>query len=537
MVQVKSLINCKVYVSFKPLRIANAVTIVGDRVFYVGDAEKAVSIAKSLGGEVIDLSGMTVMPGFIDSHMHLDSLGLNLNTLDLRGARSIEEIKEKLRKFAAELGPTEWVVGRGWDQELFAEGRWLNRWDIDEVVRDKPVLLVRVCGHVGVVNSKAIEVIRRRVGKPLKPPYFDVDEKGELTGMVRELGLEEVLKLVTYEDSQLLKFLEDSIKHAIRHGVTTVGLAGCSPEVLAALQILELTGKLRVRVRAYLNRDLLPYLKSLGIRCGFGDSRLKILGIKVFTDGSLGARTALLSRPYADDPSTCGVATISESELIKVVKEASEAGLQLAIHAIGDKAIDMVLKAYSEVSERVRSLRHRIEHASVIRPEQIVKASELGAAVAIQPHFVISDWWVVDRVGTERAPWVYPFKSMIDAGLITGFSTDAPVEPINPWETVFAAVTRGAYESVKLYEFSKDEVLDVATALHYYTYGSAQIMHGEDEVGSLEVGKYADLIIINQDPLEVSPKELRTIKVLGTVVGGEFIYASGELPAYLHQGK
>ena len=533
MVQVKSLINCKVYVSFKPLRVANALTIVNDRVFYVGDAEKAAGIAKSLGGEVIDLSGSIVMPGFIDSHMHLDSLGLNLNTLDLRGAKSIEEVKERLRKFITEASATEWIVGRGWDQELFAEGRWLSRWDIDEVTRDKPVLLIRVCGHVGVVNSKAVEVIKRHLGVSLKPPYFDVNEKGELTGIVRELGLEEVLKLVTYGDGQLLKFLEDAVNHALRYGVTTVGLAGCSPEVLDALQVLKSLGKLRIRVRAYLNRDLLPYLRSLGIRCGFGDPRLKVLGIKVFTDGSLGARTALLSKPYADDPSTSGIATISEAELIKVVKEASEAGLQLAIHAIGDRAIDMVLKAYSEVGGYVRSLRHRIEHASVIRSDQVVKASELGVAIALQPHFVISDWWVIDRVGTERAPWVYPFKSIIDAGLMSGFSTDAPVEPINPWETVYAAVTRGAYEGVKLYEFSNGEVLDVVTALHYYTCGSAQLLHSEGEVGTLETGRYADLIVVDRDPLEVNPKELRDIQVLGTMVGGEFTYTSRELSTSL----
>ncbi|MCD6429026.1 MAG: amidohydrolase family protein, partial [Desulfurococcales archaeon] len=177
------------------------------------------------------------------------------------------------------------------------------------------------------------------------------------------------------------------------------------------------------------------------------------------------------------------------------------------------------------------------EHASVIRPDQVAKASELGVSIAIQPHFVISDWWVVDRVGAERAPWVYPFKSIIGAGLTTGFSTDAPVEPVNPWDTVYAAVTRGTYEGVKLSELSKDQVLDVATALYCYTYGSAQLMHSENEVGSLDVGKYADLIIVDRDPLEANPRELRTIKVLGTVVGGEFVYVSSELPVCVHQGK
>lgn len=527
MVRVTSLINCKAYIKFKPVRTASAITVIDGRIHYVGDSEKATRIAKLLGGEIVDLDGSVVMPGFIDAHMHLDSLGINLNSLDLRGTKSIAEIKEKLKEFSVRT-TTKWIRGRGWDQELFAEGRWINRWDIDEVVPDRPVLLVRVCGHVGVLNSKALELVKK-AGVQLKQPYFDVDGEGELTGIVRESGLGEVLKLIKYGEEELLKYTEDAVAHALKHGVTTVGLTGCSHEVLSALQILNSLSKLKIRVRAYLNHELLPYLRKLGIRCGFGSSRLKVMGIKVFADGSLGARTALLSRPYADDPSTKGVAVISKEELARIVKEASEAGLQLAVHAIGDEALDMVLRAYGEVLSHVRALRHRVEHTSVIRPEQIKKLSEIGAAVALQPHFVITDWWVIERVGAERAAWVYPFKSIINSGVMVGFSTDAPVEPINPWETVYAAATRGAYEGVNLYEYSRDEVLDVAGILHYYTYGSAQLLHSEDEVGTLEAGKYADLIVVDEDPLEVDLKELKSIKVLATMVGGEFTYSSREL--------
>jgi len=527
MARVVSLINCKVYVKFKPVKTVSAVTAVDGKVHYVGDSEKASRIAKLLGGRVLDLDGSTVMPGFIDAHMHLDGLGVSLNNLDLRGAKSIAEVKERLRDFAART-TTEWIRGRGWDQELFAEGRWISRWDIDEVVPDRPVLLVRVCGHVGVLNSKALELVKE-AGLRAEPPYFEVDEKGRPTGVVREAGLDEVLKLIKYSEQDMLKFIEDAVSYVLRHGVTTVGLTGCGPEALSALQLLDSMGRLKARVRAYLNQGMLPCLKTLGIRCGFGDSALKVLGIKVFADGSLGARTALLSEPYTDDPATKGLAVHSEEELTRVIEEASEAGLQVATHAIGDGAIDLVLKAYSSVWRYVKALRHRVEHASVIRTEQIKKLAELGAAVAIQPHFVITDWWVIERVGSERASWVYPFKSIIDSGIVVGISTDAPVEPVNPWETVYAAVTRGAFEGLRLYEYSPNEVLDVADVLHYYTYGSAQLLHSEDEVGTLEPGRYADLIVISEDPLGVSPKELKDIKVLATLVGGELTYSSGEI--------
>jgi len=232
--------------------------------------------------------------------------------------------------------------------------------------------------------------------------------------------------------------------------VTTVGFVNCNRRSLSALLELWRRSRLAIRVRVYVTPDLLEELANLNIKAGFGDDRLKIMGVKVLADGGLGARTAWLSEPYSDDPSTSGYPNISEEELRRIVRRAHEAGLQVAVHSIGDKTTDMILKVFSEFGE-VRGERHRVEYASVLRDDQIERIGKLGIAVSVQPHFIITDWWTLSRVGERRAKWCYPFKTMISNGIIVGLSTDSPVEPLNPWETVYAAVTRGKYEGISIY--------------------------------------------------------------------------------------
>lgn len=526
-VLIKSFVNGKIYVSFNPERIVEAILVAFGRVLYAGSSEKAKKIAQELGGEIIDLQGRVVLPGFIDSHIHLDELGMSLNMVDLRGVRSIEELKEKVKEHAKKHGT--WVLGHGWDQELFEEKRWPTRWDLDEVVKDKPVMLSRVCLHAAVLNTKAMEMAGLL---DLDSPGIMRDEEGEPNGVVKEeafeLAREKFKETLTLEDYK--RFIEDGAKFALSNGVTTVGFVSVEESSIKALGELNAEGRLSIRVRAYLdpgrrgvgergmygNVDILQALKNLGIRRGFGEEKLKINGIKILADGSLGARTAWLSKPYSD-ARTEGYPNISREVLETIVKEAHEAGLQVAVHAIGDATIDMILDVY----EHLEKLRHRIEHASILREDQIERISKLGVVLAVQPHFVITDWWVLERVGEERAKWVYPFKSALKKGIVLGLSTDSPVEPLNPWETVYAAVTRGKYERVPLYNHTPDEVLTLEEALHAYTYGSAYILGEESELGTLEEGKLADFIVVDRDPFEVGEKELREIRVFETYIGGE----------------
>lgn len=522
---VKGFVNGNIYISFKPLKRVSALVTYNERIIYTGTSSKARKIVTLLGGRVIDLNGKTVIPGFIDAHMHFDGLGLTLNTLDLRGAKSISELKELLKEYYEQHKNVSWIIGRGWDQELFEEKRWPNRWDIDEVVSDIPVFLERVCGHAAVVNTKALEMLDPHTSSENR--YFLKNEKNVLNGIIIEDAVDLFREKLKYRKDEKLDILYNALKYAASLGVTTHGFVSCTPETFNLLQELKITKGLPVRIRVYMSDYTIDNLLSLGIRRGFGDEYLKIMGIKIFTDGSLGARTAWLSEPYNDDPSTSGIPTIEKEKLINLMKKAHEGGLQLAIHAIGDKAIDAVLEAYSLMGEDLKDYRHRIEHASVIRPEQIEKMGKLGICAAVQPHFIITDWWVVKRVGEKRASWVYPFKSMIKSGIHIGFSTDSPVEPLNPWETIYAAVTRGGSD-VELHKHTTKEKISMIDALYYYTMGSAYLLFEDKNIGTLEYGKYADFVVIDKDPLEIELEKLKSIKTLMTVVSGRIVHVIKE---------
>jgi len=519
-----ALINGKIYLSYEPLRTSESLVVAGDRVVFAGSKSSTLLISELLECDLIDLEGKVVLPGFVDAHVHLDGIGMYLNTIDLRDVRSIKELKDRVKKSVRNA--TSWVFGHGWDQELFMEGRWPTRWDLDEVVSDKPALLTRVCGHAAVLNTKAMEITGLISSDS---PHVLRNERGEATGVVKEEALEvakrKFRESLTLEDHK--KFLEDAIKYAASFGVTTVGFVSVDDVALRVLGELRNEGKLSVRVRAYLNpgknNEILLALKKLGIRSGFGDDYLKIRGIKMFVDGSLGARTAWLTEPYNDAPATRGSQLIDEKTLEKLVCEVHDAGLQLAIHAIGDAAIDLVLQAYSKIRD-LHEFRHRIEHASVVRPDQISKVGGLGIPLVIQPHFVVTDWWVLKRLGESRATWVYPFKTLIRSGIRLGVSTDSPVEPLNPWETVYAAITRGEYEGIDLFKYTPHEKLSLTEVLSSYTQGSAYVLGEENNIGTLEAGKFADFIVVDKDPYAVDEKTLREIKVLATYVGGVKVY-------------
>jgi len=522
---VRAFVNGNVYISFRPLRKAEAFLVAHGRVLKTGSSGEIRETAEGLGAEIIDLGGKTVLPGFVDCHMHLDELGEYLGMLDLRGVRSIRELKERLREFAQKKDG--WLRGHGWDHELFEEKRWPTRYDLDEVVSDRPVMLSRVCLHAAVLNTKALE----ETGL-MDWDSEDVirDENGEPTGIVKEEAFsfavrkfDEMMSDGEYEEAILR-----ASEYALSKGVTAVGFVSVGERALRALSRLDAKGRLRLRVVAYLNpgedTGVLESLRELGIRRGFGGRRLKIGGIKVLADGSLGARTAWLSEPYSD-AETRGHPNVTREWLEEVAEKTHGAGLQLAVHAIGDATIDMVLDVYESLGG-VGVAGHRIEHASVMRPDQIERAKRLGVRLALQPRFVITDWWVVERVGEERAKWVYPFRSIARAGITFGFSTDSPVEPLDPWETVYAAVTRGKYEGIPLAELTPDEALSLEEALHAYTAGSAEVLM-EEGLGSLEEGKLADFVVVSDDPFEVGEKDLRRIKVLETYVGGERVFRAG----------
>lgn len=519
---------------YSPHKGVTSIAVYKDRIVKLGSEEEILPYIGP-NTKVINLEGKAVLPGFIDAHIHLSYFGFSLEQLDLRGTKSIEELKRVVMERAKSAGKDEWIIGRGWDQELFAEGRYPSRWDLDEVAPDNPVFLKRVCGHVVVVNSKALEI--SGITKDTKDPpggRIDRDERGEPTGILRENAIELVRSKIPLPTlNELKSALEKAIRKAVSTGITSVHFI-CSdmfPEELRALQLLRKEGKLLLRVYLIVPYAFLEKLREMGIMGGFGDSMLRIGGVKLFADGSLGGRTAALEEPYADKPTETGVLVHTPEELKKIIAEVHSSGLQAAVHAIGDRAIRVVLDAIEfAVGDSLGDHRHRIEHASVINPELLERMRDLRVVAVCQPHFIVTDFWAKERVGPERAKWVYALKSLKENLVVAG-SSDCPVEPVDPLRGIWAAVTRPF--------LPKEERLSVEEAIDIYTKGGAYASFEENEKGVIEEGKLADLVVLSDNPTKVDPDKIKDIEVEMTIVGGKVVYTRKPLPSIInkHQSR
>ncbi|MGQ9545408.1 MAG: amidohydrolase [Candidatus Bathycorpusculaceae bacterium] len=497
---------------------AEAVAIHNGRIVAV---DSDIEIRKFIGKKtrVIDAGGKTIVPGFVDCHVHMTNFGRSLQTIDLRNANSISEMKEKLREYA-EINPEKsWILGGRWDQEKFFEKRYPTRWDLDEAVKEKPVFLTRVCGHVGVGNSKALELAGITRETVVDGGKVDLDEvSGEPNGVLRENAMELVWKVVPKPSQRELE--EACIlacQRAVEAGLTGVHWLVDSAEEIRIIQKLFFEGKLPLRVYLGIPVRLLNELVNIGFSTGFGNDMVKLGFIKIFADGSLGARTAALKEPYADKPETKGMMLCSQRKLNLLVLKTHRAGLQVAVHAIGDKAIESVLKAFKKALKAYpwENHRHRIEHCSVLNPKLVRQMKRLGLIASIQPHFIVSDFWVAERVGEKGARWVYPFKTLMKEHIIAASGSDCPVEPINPLLGVWAAVARKSFP---------EESLNVEEALKTYTANAAYASFSEDNVGKIEEGKFADLTILSDDLFKIPPEKIRDVKVEMTIVDGKVVY-------------
>jgi len=471
-----------------------------------------------------NLRGATVLPGFTDCHTHLVEYGLQLSDADLRAACSIGEIQSALRKHAEKARPGGWVLGHGWDQEKLEEQRYPNRYDLDEAVRDKPACISRVCEHVCVVNSAALKLAN--ITATTTPPIggvIDFDgNTGEPTGVLRENAMSLVLSSITpREDREVRSAVSLAMTRALAAGLTSVHCVIDNPQHVQALQAMNRRGQLKLRIYLLITDEWLNLAAGMGISTGFGDEMLRIQAIKIFTDGSLGAHTAALEQPYADEPSSTGVLIHSQDELNTTVQTAARNGLQVAIHAIGDRAISMALTAIENANLTTpgsEELRHRVEHVSVLNLSLIERFRQSKTIASVQPHFITSDAWVPERVGLERARLVYPLRSLDNAGARMIAGSDCPVEPIDPLEGICAAV----HSAPQTY----GERVDTYTAIGMFTKKAAYATHEERLKGTIEKGKLADLVMLDRDPFAVAPEEIRKIRVLATIVGGRLAFAS-----------
>ncbi len=496
---------------------AQAVAISNGKIVDVGADQQILNYATDQT-KIIDLNGLTVVPGLIDCHVHVLNFGQSLRQLDLRYVGSVKEMQSRLNGYARSQ-PHGWILGRGWDQDRFDEKRYPNRWDLDAAVNDRPVFLTRVCGHIGVVNSKALELAGINRKMSLSNRQIDRDrETGELTGILREESLELVHRVIPklsseeIEESCLL-----ACQRAVEAGLTSVNWIAGSSEELRAIQKLDHEGQLPIRVYIGFPAEFLNHLARLGLPTGFGSNKVKIGFIKVLAVGSLGGHTAALNQPYSDRPDTGGLMLYTQRKLNKIVHDAHRAGLQIAVHAIGDRALGSALKAFRRAFEKSarNDSRHRIEHCSVLNSTLIKTMSSLAIIASVQPHFIVSDFWVAKRVGKERARWVYPFKSLIRERIMVAAGSDCPVEPIDPLLGIWAAVTRTD---------SYDENVTAEEALRMYTLNAAYASFQEDRKGSIEAGKLADFTVLSEDPCGISAEKIKEIAVEMVIIDGKIVY-------------
>jgi predicted amidohydrolase YtcJ len=515
--------------------LSTAIAIRGDRIVSLGEeAEREIGPST----RVVDLRGRLVTPGMNDAHCHLGAGGLSMLEVDLRGPSSLKEIESRVRAAAAKVAAGEWITGRGWDQTRLraselGPGGWPTKETLDRASPQNPVYLRRVDGHTGWASSRALQLARIDSKTP-DPPGGEIvrDSRGAPTGILKEKAQDLVARIVPPPSPEKLRRgIRAALDLASRTGVTSVQ-SEVTPAELAIYRALRSEGKLTVRLYGWLplTMEVVRAMEERGEQAASGDAWLRTGLVKAYADGTLGSRTASMLEPYSDDPSTRGIQRIPQAEMDALVLAADRAGLQVAVHAIGDAANREVLDAIERAAAATgrKDARHRIEHAQVIDSEDIPRFARLGVIASMQPTHATSDMrWAEDRIGHARAEeGAYAWRKLLDAHARVAFGTDFAVEPLDPVEGLYSAVTRQSREKPGTPPggWLPSQRLSMEEAIALYTAGSAYAEFQETVKGTLEPGKLADLVVWDRDLLTVAPEQVLQAKPALTMAGGAIVY-------------
>jgi hypothetical protein len=522
--------NANVYTMDEAVPRGRAVAVLRDRIIAVGE-DRAMLDLLAPGGRAVDLAGQTVVPGFVDAHLHLLSVGLALKRIDLSGATTLAEALARVAERAACVPAGNWLVGQGWDHALW--GGLPTRSDLDRVAPRHPVCLHHKCGHASWVNSDALEQAGITSATP-DPPGGAIERDpatGEPTGILKEDAAAPVRRLLSEPTAAEA---DEAVRAAVRraHRAGLVGVHSMESKAgFHALQRLRAAGDLRLRVLTTVPERALDGAEAAGIASGFGNEWLRLGGVKIFADGALGSHTAYLLDPYEYEPGYVGISTATPEHLCEVVGRAAQAGLAAFIHAIGDRANREALDAI-ESSRRAgfgSTLRHRIEHAQLLHPADVPRFAELGVAASMQPIHATQDFRLVDEHWGARGAAAYAFRSLLDSGVVVAFGSDCPVEDLSPLVGIHAAVTRRRADGSPGPEgWYPEQRLTVAEAMRAYTMGAAWASGEEAERGSLSPGKLADLVVLSQDLFAIDPMAILETAVHATVVGGVCVHGADE---------
>ncbi|MCP2519077.1 amidohydrolase [Candidatus Aminicenantes bacterium AC-708-M15] len=511
---------------------AQAVAIIGDKIVKVGknkEVEKLIGVQT----KVIDLTGKTVVPGFIDAHIHFLGLGNTKRILNLVGTTSKEEIVKLVKNRILKEGEGKWILGRGWDQNDWPIKEFPTRWDLDSVSPKNPVVLRRIDGHALWVNSLVLKKagITKQTPDPKGGKILRDPETGKPTGVLIDEAMSLVKKIMpspTYEEKKEMAILAS--KECSSLGLTTVHDAGVDLETIKIYKELINENKLTVRLYVMLGwpGDAIDEYFKKGPEIGYGNNFLTVRSIKMFSDGALGSRGAALFEPYNDDPTNTGLITFDPDEALEVMKKALKKGFQVCVHAIGDRAnrltLDLFEKAFKTVSQ-TKNHRFRIEHAQVLTEEDIPRFAKLNVIPSMQPTHATSDmYWAVDRLGSERAKYAYAWKSLINTGVRIAGGSDAPVENANPLWGIYAACTRQDHKGWPKGGWYPEQRVTRYEALKMFTIDAAYAGFEEKIKGSIEEGKLADIVILSKNLLSIPAKEILNTHVEMTIVGGKIVY-------------
>ena len=512
---------------------ARAVAVAQGRILMVGTSEQALEF-RAPKTRVVDLHGRFMMPGFVDSHTHFLEAGESLLTVPVRGVRDEAELARVVGERVRRSSKGAWITGRGWDHESWPSAQLPTRRLIDKVTPDNPVLIKRLDGHMALANSMALKLagITASTADPAGGQILR-DASGEATGILRDEAIELVNRVIPEPSAaDKLKALEAAFAEARRLGVTTAVAIGEWQDV-GLFKNAAGQGKATARIHAVITLPLQERAMA-DLHDVVEDDFLHWRAVKGYMDGSLGAGTAWLFEPYNDQPGSVGLPAamwFPEGNMKRMIKEADATGLQVMVHAIGDRANVELLKIYEEVAAEngARDRRFRVEHAQHLTNQAINDFARLGVIASMQPAHLIDDGcWAEKRLGPARLKGSYALRSLIDKGVLVAFGTDWPVASLNPLLGVYAAVTRRTADGKNPDGWIPEQKISVEEALTCYTRNSAQAIFAENRVGTLKPGKLADMVILSASPFKVDPEAIKDISALETIVAGKTVYTRGE---------
>jgi predicted amidohydrolase YtcJ len=532
--------NAKIITMDENVNEAECVGIENGRISMVGKFEDIKQFARK-DTEIIDLDNKTLLPGFNDSHMHLLSYGLSLKKVNLSKSKSLEELILTLKRFIEEnkIDETKWVQGIGYNQDYFEVKEFPTRYDLDKASIVNPICIVRACYHIACVNSRALEIMGIDKSTPeIKGGLIDLDENGEPLGIFRENALCLIYVNIPEPDIQELKdvIYEVNLK-ALSKGITSIQSDDFEHlpsknynKIIEAYQELNQQGKLMVRIN---EQCLLPNMPRLDNFIKNEYSKIntneffKLGPIKLLTDGSLGARTALLNSPYSDDSSTCGICIYEQKVLDELVITAHNNNIQVALHCIGDKAMYMAFESIEKaIGDNINAdYRHSIIHCQITDEELLNKFRKFNVIANIQPIFLDNDLHIVEsRVGASRAKMSYNWKGLLQRGVKIACGSDCPVEDFDVLENIYCAVTRKDLSGYPENGWLPEQKLSLYEALYGFTMGGAYASFEEGIKGSITPNKLADMVVLSENILDIDINEIKNVKILKTFVGGKLVY-------------